>query len=223
MLSPLLFKEWIKLRRLAWLPLVLVLAALVDAWLVMRAVRNNHGPVQLWNALTYKQDIHFYKLAYALPLSGLWYACVQFLPECTGKRLRLLFHLPVSHRRALRVPVAVGLACVGVVSALALGGLWAMLSLDLHLPAELSWPMAQTVLPWCLAAAVAYLATAAALADPAPLRRVALALAGLATVSMLIQTSGFAGMSASLAWYALVCLPWLLTLEAAALRVKEGH
>lgn len=223
MITPLLFKEWIKLRLLAWLPLALVMAALVDSWLVLRAVRNNHGPVQLWNALTYKQDIYFFKLAYVLPLSGLWYACVQFLPECTGKRLRLLFHLPVPHWLALYVPVTVGLACVAAVSVVALGGLGAILALGLHLPAELSWPMVQTALPWCLAALVAYLATAATIADPGPVRRLAIALAGLAFVSMLIQTSGFAGMSDSLPWYGLACLPWLLPLEAAALRVKEGH
>lgn len=221
MLSPFLLKEWIKLRRLAWVPPVLILAALIDAWLVMRSIRNNHGSVQLWNALAYKQDVYFDKLAYVLPLSGAWYACVQFLPECAGKRLRLMFHLPVSHWLALYVPVAVGLGCLAILSALALGGLWAILTLGLHLPSELAWPMIQTALPWCLASAVAYLAIAAAVADPALYRRLGLALAGFAFVTLLTRVSGFAGMSGSLIWYAVLCLPWLLALEAAALRVKE--
>lgn len=223
MLTPLLLKEWIKLRRLAWVPPVLILATLVDAWLVMRSIRNNHGSVQVWNALAYKQDIHFDKLAYALPLSGLWYACLQYLPECTAKRLRLLFHLPVSHWQALYVPVAVGLAIVTALSALALVGLWMVFALAFHLPAELSWPMVQTAMPWCLAAAVAYLAAAAAIADPALHRRLVIVLAGFAFVSMLMRTSTFAGMSDHLLWYAVLSLAWLLPLEAAALRVKEGR
>ncbi|MCR6631889.1 MAG: ABC transporter permease [Magnetospirillum sp.] len=223
MLRALLLKEWIKLRRLAWVPPVLVAAAIIDAWLTMRAIRNNHGAVQVWNALVTKQDIHFDRLSYVLPFCGMWVACVQFLPECTGKRLRLLFHLPVSHGRALAVPVLVGLAAVAAVSVLTLAGLWAVFSLGFHLPVELAGPMLQTVLPWCVAAAVAYLATAAAVADPALHRRIALALAGFAFVAMLIRTSGFAGMSGSLPGYVLLSLAWLLPVHAAALRVKEGR
>lgn len=223
MLRALLLKEWIKLRRLAWVPPVLVVAAIIDAWLTMRAIRNNHGAVQVWNALVYKQDIHFFRLSYVLPFCGLWYACVQFLPECTGKRLRLLFHLPVSHGKALAAPVLVGLAAVAAVSLLAWAGLWVVFAAGFHLPDELSSPMLQTVLPWCLAAAVAYLATAAAVAEPALHRRVALALAGFACVAMLVRTAGFAGMSASLPGYGLLALAWLLPVHAAALRVKEGR
>lgn len=223
MVMALFLKEWIKLRRLAWVPPVLMLAAVIDAWLTMRAIRNNHGAVQLWNALAYKQDIHFYRLAYVLPFCGLWYACVQFLPECTGKRLRLLFHLPVSHGTALAVPVLVGLAAIAALSLMTLAGLWAVLSLGFQMPPELWWPMVQTVLPWCVAAAVAYLAAAAAVADPALHRRIALALAGFAFVAMLIRTAGFAGMSAALPGYVLLSAVWLLPLHAAALRVKEGR
>lgn len=222
MITPFLFKEWIKLRRLAWVPPVLVAGALVDAWLSMRGLRTNHGATQLWNALVYKQDIHFDKLAYALPLSGVWYACIQFLPECSGRRLRLLFHLPVSHWRALYLPAAVGLACVTVLSGGTLAGLWVILAVGFHLPAELALPMVQTALPWGLAALVAYLATATTIAEPSALRRLAVALAGFAFVSMLTQTAGFAGMTRSLGLYGLLCLLWLLPLEAAALRVKEG-
>lgn len=222
MITPFLFKEWIKLRRLAWVPPLLVAGALVDAWLSMRGLRTNHGATQLWNALVYKQDIYFDKLAYALPLSGMWYACVQYLPECSGRRLRLLFHLPVSHWQALYVPAAVGLVCVAVLSVGALTGLWAILAFGFRLPSEIALPMVLTALPWGLAALVAYLASAATIAEPSALRRLAVALAGFAFVSMLTRTAGFAGMTGSLGVYALLCLLWLLPLEAAAQRVKEG-
>ncbi len=217
-----LFKEWIKLRKLAWIPLLLIVGALVDTWLSLRGLRTNHGPTQLWNALVYKQDVAFDKLAYALPLAGVWYGCVQYLPECAGKRLRLLFHLPTSHWRALYLPAAVGLALMALLSLLALGGLWAILTVAFAFPNELAGAMVETALPWTLAGAVAYLATAAVIAEPAALRRLAIALAAFAYVSMLTPIAGFAVMSASLGWYALLCLPWLLPLEAAAQRVKGG-
>lgn len=221
--TALLFKEWIKLRKLAWIPLLLIIGALVDAWLSLRGLRANHGPTPLWNALVYKQGIYFDKLAYVLPLAGVWYACVQYLPECSGKRLRLLFHLPTSHWRALYLPAAVGLACMAAISLLALGGLWAILALALRFPAELVGPMVETALPWTLAGAVAYLATAAVIAEPAGFRRLAIALAALAYISMLTPLLGFAVMTGSLVWYVLACLPWLLPLEAAAQRVKGGR
>lgn len=221
LLKPLLLKEKIKLRRLFWVPPLVLLAVLVDIWLTLRAVNTLRGPAQLWNALTYKQDIFFAGLAYVLPLTGIWYACVQFLPECTGRRLRLLFHLPVSPWLALYVPVGVGLALMLLCSALALGGL-AAVAASLNLPPQLWGPMVETALPWCLAGMVAYLATAATLADPALHRRVAISLAGLGFVALLTQTTIFAGMSGSLGWYALACLPWLLPLEAAAQRIKES-
>lgn len=220
--SPFLFKEWIKLRRLVWVPVFVLAGALLEAWLSMRGMRINHGATQLWNALVYKQDIPFRKLAYALPLSGVWYACVQYLPDCAGRRLRLMFHLPVSHRRALYIPALVGLACCGLLFLLTLTGLWAVLALGFFLPPELTGPMLLTVLPWGLAMAVAYLATAAAIADPGGIRRLAIALTGFAFVSMLTQTVGFGGMTDSLVLYALLCLLWVFPLEAAALRVKEG-
>ncbi|ACJ01180.1 hypothetical protein [Rhodospirillum centenum] len=220
-LKPLLLKETIKLRRLFWVPPLVVLAALVDTWLTLRAFNSMRGPAQLWNALTYKQEITFDSLAYVLPFAGIWYACVQFLPECTGRRLRLMFHLPVSPWLGLYVPVAVGLGLVLLCSVLALGGLAAVAG-SLNLPPQLWGPMVETALPWCLAGMVAYLATAATLADPALHRRLVIALAGLAFVTLLTRTTIFAGMSGSLGWYALACLPWLLPLEAAAQRTKES-
>lgn len=222
MINAFLFKEWIKLRRFAWVPLLVIVGALVDAWLSMRGLRANHGTTQLWNALVYKQDIYFHKLAYALPLAGIWYALIQYLPECSGRRLRLLFHLPVSHWQALYVPAAVGLACLAVLSAGTMAGLWAILNLAFHLPSEIAVPMVLTVLPWGLSALIAYLATATTIAEPSAWRRLATALVGFAFVSMLTQTAGFNGMTDNLGLYGLICLPWLLPIEAAAQRVKEG-
>lgn len=222
MIGALLLKEWIKLRRLAWLAPLAVIAALVDCWLSLRGQVAAHGAAQLWNTLVAKRPILFDGLAVVLPLTGLWLAGLQFLPECSGRRLRLLFHLPIPPVWSLRLTVAVGLACLAVTLGLAVAGLALVLGVDLRLPVELAAPMLATLAPWGLAAMVAYLAAAAALADPSPLRKAALALAGLAHVALLTQTQGYGALSAALPFYGLMCLPWLLAPEAAALRVKEG-
>lgn len=221
MLRALLLKEWIKLRLPGWLPLVGIAVALTDAWMTMRAIRNNHGAVPLWSMLIYKQDIFFGMLVYILPLSGAWLAAVQYWRECSGRRLRLLFHLPVHHRVALFAPAAVGLAVLAALTVVELGGFALMLA-SFDLPAELAGAMLRTLLPSALGGAVAYLAVAAVLAEQFTPRRLGMGMAGLIYIALLTRTFGYGGMDASLWLYAAACLPWLLPVEAAALRVKEG-
>jgi len=221
MLRALLYKEWIKLRYAGWLAPAAILLGLGDAWLKLRGVRNNHGPVDLWNMLLFKQTIFFETLLLTLPLAGVWLAAVQYRPECAGRRLRLALHLPVPHRTALYAPAAVGLALLTLAGGLALGG-FALILCGYGMPAELVAPIVRTALPALLAGHVAYLATAAALADTRMIRRCVIGCAGLAYALLLLKTYGYDAMTGSLGWYALASLPWILPLEAAALRLKEG-
>lgn len=216
-----LLKEGIKLRLLVWVPFLVLAAALVDVLLTYRGIRAVHGPVSLWADLIYKQSVHFTRLQWAFIFSGLWFASVQFLPECAGKRLRLLFHLPVSHTISLYAMVAVGFVLCLTSILFTLSGFWAVAQ-HMGFPAELCQAMLLTLLPWGLAAFVAYCAAASAIAEPEFLRKAAFAMAGYVYISLLTYTQGFAGMGNSIWLYVTACLPWPFALEAAALRVKEG-
>ena len=217
-----LFKEWIKLRLLVWVPVIALIAVTVDVWLTYKTIRAMHGATALWSALVYKQDIFFANMRWVLVGGGVWFACLQFLPECSGKRLRLLFHLPVTHRFSLYIIVAVGLLLTVMLSAMGIGGLLQVCSL-MGFPPELAYLMAGSLLPWALAGMVAYCATAAIIAEPSLVRKLAFALFGYAYVNFLGASIGFSSMSEDMWLYVLACLPWPLCLEAAALRVKEGR
>ncbi|MBQ9105937.1 MAG: hypothetical protein IJY48_07430 [Mailhella sp.] len=221
MIISLLRKEWIKLRLLWWVPFLVMTAALVDPLLSWRTMSSVHGAPAVWSQIIYEEAVHFTKMQSVFVFAGLWFAGAQMIPECTGGRLRLLFHLPVSHRLSLRLITVTGLIGIAALFLFSLAGFWCI-TRAIGFPPELIVHMAGTLYPWALAGAVAWCSLAAALADPSPLRKLAIALAGTAFVSMLISTRGFSSMNDYLWAYILICMPWPFAVEAAALRVKEG-
>lgn len=222
MIKTLFFKEWIKLRYFWCIPFILAGAALTDYYLTFKGVLAMHGAVDTWNGLIGKESIYFSSLQWAFILGGIWLASVQMAPECMGKRLRLLFHLPVNAILALTVPVATGLGLLALVFCSASMG-FAIINCRYGLPSELSGPMLKTLLPWGLAGFTSWCATAAAIADPSFRRKICFALAGFAYVAILTGGRGYAPMNNSIWLYAAACLPWIPAVVAAALRVKEGE
>lgn len=216
-----LLKEWVKLQMLVWVPFLVMIAFLIDTYMRYKGIVASHGASALWLDLIYKQSIAFYKLEWVLIGGGIWFACLQFLPECSNKRLRLLFHIPVSHQLPIYAMLFVGLLVIGVLFLGAFGGFYAILC-RFHFPAELYVPMLKTLLPWGLAGSVAYCATAAVIAQTDIVRKLALVFLGYVYISFLSETNGFDAFN-DLGWYALSCVPWIFAFEAAALGVKEGR
>ena len=222
MIKALFFKEWIKLRYFWCIPFIFAGAALADYHLTFKGVLSMHGAVDTWNGLIFKESIYFASLQWAFILGGIWLASVQMAPECVGKRLRLLFHLPVNAIPALAVQAVTGLGLMALVFCAASAG-FALINNHHGLPPELSVPMFKTLLPWGMAGLTSWCATAAAIADPSFKRKICFALAGFAYVTMLTGGRGFTSMSNSIWLYAAACLPWIPAVAAAALRVKEGE
>lgn len=222
MIKALFFKEWLKLRYFLWVPFMFAGAALADYCLTLKGVLAMHGAIDTWNGIIAKDTIYFNSLQWAFVLGGVWLASVQLIPESTNKRLRLLFHLPVSSCLSLGVQIITGLGvmlalfCVASLAFILAGRYFGF-------PPEMLMPMFRTILPWGLAGAVSWCATAAAIADPSFRRKIVIALTGFGYITMLSNGRGFASMDSSLWLYILACLPWPLALGAAALRVKEGE
>lgn len=221
-LRSIVLKEIIKLRLLVWLPFIVLITVLLDIFMTYKSVRSIHGPAALWVDLIYKQSIHFGRLQWVFIAAGVWFAILQFWPECSGKRLRLMFHLPVSYRISLYSIAAVGILCHVLLLLVCLIGFYSVLS-AFGFPAELINPMIKTLLPWWLAGAIAYFMTAAILAEPVIFRKLAFTCVGIGYISLLTVSYGFDIMGNAIWLYALLCIPWILTIEAAALRVKEGQ
>ena len=221
MIKALFFKEWLKLRYFLWIPFIMAGAALGDYCLTLKGVLAMHGAVDTWNGIIAKETIYFTSLQWTFILGGIWIAAVQMVPECVNKRLRLLCHLPVQPGTALGVQVVTGLSIMLVLFGVVSCGFF-VAGMYFGFPSELTMPMFRTMLPWGLAGAVAWCATAAAVADPSFKRKVAVVLIGIGYMTMLTGGRGYASMDASFWLYCLVCLPWPLAFGAAALRVKEG-
>lgn len=220
MFLSLLQKEWIKLRLAVWLAPILAVAAVVQAWFSIKGFRSAHGAVLQYAEFVGKQPIIFGWIEYALIFAGIWLAALQFYPECVGKRLRLLFHLPISYRISLYSMIGIGfMGCllVGTIAFVA----FALLLNSYGFPRELASPMLATLLPWISASLVAYCATAATLAEPRYYRRLAYAFCGVVTVMLMTPNSGY-GAGKDWLLYSLAIVFWVVAIEAAALRVKEG-
>lgn len=219
--SAVLLKEWIKLRLLVWVPFLVLIAVLIDVYMRYKGVVASHGAAALWLDLIYKQSIHFVKLKWVLIGGGIWFACLQFLPECSNKRLRLLFHIPVAHQIPMYAMLLVGVSIMALLFLCAYVGLYGVFS-RFYFPQELSSMMLQTTLPWALAGLVAYCASGAVIAQSGVYRKLAFVFLGYAHVGILTQTNGFDAFN-DLGLYALSTLAWLFVFEAAALGVKEGR
>ncbi|MFV0480898.1 MAG: hypothetical protein ACK5LP_02830 [Campylobacteraceae bacterium] len=220
-LKAIYFKEWIKLKRLVIVPFLVLIAFIIDAYMKYKGVISIHGSSALWLDLIYKQSIHFAKLEWALIGGGVWFACLQFIPECSNKRLRLLFHLPVSYKFSMYSMLSLGVMLNLLLLLIASFGLFIVFN-TLHFPYELYIPMIKTIFPWSLAGIVAYFVTATVIAEPMILRKLGFVFVGAIYISLLTATNGFNSISSHLWIYILVSLPWILTFESAALRVKEG-
>ncbi|WP_027181703.1 DUF4857 domain-containing protein [Oleidesulfovibrio alaskensis] len=155
----LLAKEWIKLRRGIWIiPLLLGYAA-IDSVLVLNTIDRVHGTFGLWATLIAKQPPFFASFR-LLVACGVLTGFLQAWPECQGKRLRLLFHMPVMPGNIVGVMVGTGL-CVMLLTGAAACGLLAASMNAFHMPADMILPVMVSLLQWVLLGITAYLGTVA--------------------------------------------------------------
>ncbi len=227
MIKALIYKEWIKVRYIFILPFIVILLALCDYYWTLLAVQSMHGAINLWAGLVFKETVYFENLKYVFIFSGIWYAYFQLVPECTGKKLRLFFHLPISYKVALFITIFSALflfMLLFLVCFLAFS--WINTSL-FNFPKELSIPMVQTIYPWVLAGFATWCLAGAIIADPSFIRKIALGAIAYVYIQILTNTAGFAGMgslfSGSLIFYVLICIPLPFALISSCLRIKEGR
>jgi hypothetical protein len=123
----------------------------------------DHAEV-VWYRVINLGQIHFSHLKYAPVITGIVLACIQYLPEMIGERLRLSLHLPVSPHRLILAHIFVGLTAVGVVIVFNLAALW-LITVSFF-PVEVTIIALYTALPWCLAGMAAYLGGTLGLLEP---------------------------------------------------------
>lgn len=220
MFTALTYKEWLKLRLVFWVPLAVTLAALAQVLVSFRHVNEIIGPTMLWIDVALADKVFYTDLKYVAVFAAVWFALFQFVPECSGKRLRLLFHLPVPRRRAVAFMVGIGLICVTSVCLLSVIGLG--LIVGHYMPFQAVRTVLLTCLPWLLAGFPAYLGTVLVTMEPAMPHKFMHGLATVLFVDMLTSTAVQGAFEHRLWLYGAACLLWLLPIEMAAYRFKRG-
>ncbi|MDR2081753.1 MAG: hypothetical protein LBP54_07720 [Campylobacteraceae bacterium] len=216
-----LLKERIKLRKFFWIPFLAIFAVVIDAYISYKGVIAHKGATMLWLELIYKQDIYFGKLQWVFIAGGILFSYVQFMPECKEKRLRIMFHLPVSYRFSIYSIMGVGIVLNLLLAVTALS-LLAALFFAMRFPCELSFDMIMTVIPWAIAGFVSYLAAAAVIAEPSIAKKFIFGGMWAVFMSLLTESNGFFSFQKDLWLYLLVSLLWLFAFESAALKTKGG-
>ena len=220
MFAALAYKEWLKLRMVFWVPLLGALLASGSVWATMRHVNEIIGPGMLWYDALLADKIFYADFKSVPALSALWFALFQFVPECSARRLRLLFHLPVPRRRAIYFMVVVGLACTAATCFLGLVAIG--LIIRHYMPIEAVCTAFLTCGPWWLSAFTTYLGAVLVLMEPSWSHKLVYGLCTAVFALVLTSTAMQGAYLHSLPWYALACLLWVLPVELAAGRFKRG-
>ncbi|UIJ38351.1 hypothetical protein LWC08_01940 [Desulfobaculum bizertense] len=220
MLSSLAYKEWLKLRYVFWVPFLFIALALGDALITFRHVNEIIGPLMLWLDAVFYDKVFFDSLLPAGVFCGIWTALFQFVPECQGKRLRLLFHLPVRHRVSLYFIIFTGLLICSAGLLVSLGGL--SLLVAHYLPREMVIRSVLTALPWMLASYPAYLGTVLLIVEPLWTRKFLLGILTVLFLKPFFASEIPGAYQHSILSFALLTLLWLFPLDVLANRFKRG-
>lgn len=164
MLSAIFRKEYYKIRR-PWLMILLFnLAMAVYLFVTTRQLFIQDHAEIVWYRVIHLGQIHYEALRVVPVLSGVLLACVQYLPEMWGERLKLSLHLPISPHLLILFHTWVGLAAFVLVCLPSFSGLWWITA---HFfPGHAVITSLVTALPWYLAGIAAYLGSTLVLLEP---------------------------------------------------------
>lgn len=220
MYSALLYKEWIKIRWVLLIVSGISLWTLIQLFLTVRELFEFMDPMNVWIDAVHRKSVFYSGLKYNALLAGLGIALIQFVPETVKRRLRLLFHLPVSHNRSLYFMMGAGLACTLFVIALNVTGLLVVIAP--RYPAELVWSAMATTAPWFFAGIAAYFATALVIVEPLWWRRFLYAVLSFGVVYLFLGGRGYETYAHSFWKYVLLGSLFVLTIVLPAFRFKRG-
>ncbi|MDE6452457.1 MAG: hypothetical protein K2L23_09310 [Odoribacter sp.] len=163
-LKHLIYKEWLKTKWFATIALSLNMGVLIYIVISLRSSFLSVGGVAYLSALmTYKTQ--FFSIYRYIPLAlALLIGISQFAPEITDKRIKLALHLPLSNLRIIYTMVLYGCALLAlcmIPGILIFTGL-----ISIYLPAEITVPVLQTMLPWMLGGFCAYFLIAMIALEP---------------------------------------------------------
>lgn len=215
------FKEWIKTRRVLFISLLLAVVMAVYAVLSMNRLISLKGVDHLWIVMLVKDNLFVGIIKYVPVVIGIAVAVAQMAPEMSHKRLKLTLHLPYPQMRLITIMLLTGLT---EIFAVYLVQLLILVAYDFSIiPCELVERMVLTVLPWYFAGFTAYLFVASVCLEGTWFMRIVLSLLCIGVLMMFyLQDSPEAYNGMILLMMAFMAVPALLS-YGSVIRFKEGR
>ena len=180
MYSSIIFKEWLKTRRVFYVSLAVALLVAIYVILRTNSLINEHGIVSLWLSMLLKDISNVDTLTY-IPLAiGLAVGIAQMVPEVSQKRLKLTLHLPFPQFRLVAMMLVTGLLELLFIYIVQSGVILIYDATIFH--GELVSRVFLTMLPWYLAGFIAYLFVTAVCLEGTWYMRILLSLVGVAVL-----------------------------------------
>lgn len=221
MYSALLFKEWLKTRRVFFVALIVSLLVADYVILTMNSHISANGVNILWLGMILKDSSFVDPVKYLPLIIGMALGIAQMAPEMSHKRLKLTLHLPYPHSRLVSLMLATGtiqLLVIFVLQAIVIAVYDATI-----LPGEMVWRVLLTMLPWYLAGICAYLCVSAVCLEGTWYTRVILSLLGIALIMVMFLQPGVMAAYNSMIIVIIILILILAVLSFGSIaRFKEG-
>lgn len=215
------FKEWIKTRRVFCISLFLAVVMAVYAVLSMNRLISLKGVDHLWIVMLVKDNLFVGIIKYVPVAIGIAVAVAQMVPEMSHKRLKLTLHLPYPQIKLVTIMLLTGVAEIFTVFVAQL--LILVVYDSIIIPVELVERMVLTVLPWYFAGFTAYLFVASVCLEGTWAMRIVLSLLGIGVLMMFyLQDSPEAYNGVILLMIFFMIVPALLS-YGSVIRFKEGR
>ena len=211
MIRSIFFKEWLKLRLLWCLALVVHAGMVTYLLLSLRSTLLASGVVETWATMIGRDVLMVNALMYLPLVTGVCAAVCQWLPEMQIKRIRLTLHLPIDYTASIGAMLFCSLVCLCGLFALDAAVL-AFVE-QLWLPRELVWRTFLTCLPWYIGGLLAYNIVSWCILEPQWKGRCIIMLIGAPLVALCFLSAQPACYSHMWPWLLLllgitVCLPF---------------
>ena len=178
MIQALLFKEWIKTRRVVTLIGIIFVALIIYTLINTGQQFRVGGAVQTWSTVILKDMPILPGFAQWIPiLAGLLLGISQFAPEMQDKRLKLTLHLPLTETRIMATLLFFGIGILLFIFLLSY--LILSFSFSFYYPKEIIEAMIWSSLPHLFAGIFGYLFAAWISLEPVWRQRIGYTLASV--------------------------------------------
>ncbi|WP_316858211.1 hypothetical protein [uncultured Cohaesibacter sp.] len=189
MIKSIFLKEWLKLKRVWLLVLLLNLCCMAYLLIVIRHQFQIEHSEMIWYWSFELRRLLYDEIKYIPLLTGLVIAIAQYLPEMINHRFRLSLHLPLQAHLQVLIWIGFGALMGGVIALIDMASLY--LIIKGWFPTEAAASALLTAAPWFLAGWVSYFGATLVMVEPHVPQRLVYLLMSLAFLALLYLEKGY--------------------------------